>query len=96
MRTLLFFLFALLPSWPLLAADAATDEAITETSDAEPAAAPLSEAEQEAAIAAEIAAAEAAAPSVGATASEPALDNENFVPSVQISEDLSVSFPVDI
>lgn len=96
MHALLLFLFALLPSWPLLAADAATDETVAETADAEPAAAPLSEAEQEAAIAAEIAAAEAAAPSASTTTPEPPLDNENFVPSVQISEDLSVSFPVDI
>jgi len=60
--------------------------------------APLSESELEAAMAAEIAAAEAAAEAAGTTsaASEPLIGNENFVPSIQISEDLSVSFPVDI
>jgi hypothetical protein len=32
----------------------------------------------------------------GATANASPLDGEGFVPSVQISEDLSVSFPTDI
>jgi hypothetical protein len=83
-----FFLLLLLA--PLLhAAEEPANEAPEAT---------LSESEQEAAIAAEIAAAEAAAGNTG-TAASPASNaplDENFVPSVQINEDLSVSFPVDI
>src|SRR5690606_20278520 len=57
----------------------------------------MSESEQEAAMAAEIAAAEAASEEQEDSAAPPeALLDENFVPSIQISEDLSVSFPVDI
>jgi len=93
---LVLVLLALLPASPLIAADAALEDILEEPAQSAAASAPLSAAEQEAAIAAEIAAAEAAAPGTNTAASEPPLDNENFVPSVQISEDLSVSFPVDI
>jgi hypothetical protein len=68
------------------AADAADETA--EESGADDGAAPE---DIDAAMAEEIRAAEAAA------ADAPPVDsNEPFIPSVQISEDLSVSFPVDI
>lgn len=68
---------------PEAAAPEAAEEAPTEDSSAP--------ADIDAAMAEEIREAEEAA----ATA-PPADSNEPFVPSVQISEDLSVSFPVDI
>jgi hypothetical protein len=84
----LLCLLVILLSLPLRAAEpdeAPPAEEETTVADAD------STAEQDAAIAEEIRAAEEAA------ANAPAADpNEPFIPSVQISEDLSVSFPVDI
>lgn len=83
------FLLVLL-SVPLRAAEPEAAPAAEATPAAEETAAP-SESEQDAAIAEEIRAAEEAA------ANAPPPDpNEPFIPTVQISEDLSVSFPVDI
>lgn len=97
MRILLLLLL-LLPGLPLWAADETVEEPVAAAEDNGEPDAPLSEAEQAAAMAAEIAAAEAeaTATSAGSLVEEPPVGNENFVPSVQISEDLSVSFPVDI
>jgi hypothetical protein len=75
---------------PLFAADAPATEQ-KQDADAKPAAAPKSAEEQDAALLDEIRKAEAEA-----GAAPKAASNEAFVPSEKISEDLSVSFPVDI
>jgi hypothetical protein len=67
---------------PVEAAPEAAEDAAGETTPPE---------DVDAALAEEIRAAEEAA-----AAAPPADANEPFVPTVQISEDLSVSFPVDI
>lgn len=89
------WLLTLGASLPLLAAEPSPDAAPTPQTEDTPASTDttdtLSTAERDAALAEEIRAAEAAA----ATAPPPD-SNESFVPSVQVSEDLSVSFPVDI
>lgn len=90
---------ALLGAVPLLAAEPESGQApdpapqAQEPATVQDATAPqdMTPAERDAALAEEIRAAEAAA------ANAPVTDNnESFVPSVQISEDLSVSFPADI
>jgi hypothetical protein len=82
-------------SLPLLAAAAdapATQQKPQAATDAKPAPPEAkSTAERDAALAEEIRKAEADAASAPKAAS-----NETFVPSEKISEDLSVSFPVDI
>lgn len=83
---LTFFIFLALPAF-----GAEESIAVDAEAGAEAGSEPAAPEDIDAAMAEEIRAAEEAA----ATA-EPADPNESFVPTVQISEDLSVSFPIDI
>lgn len=87
-RLVLMFFLLPLSILPVQGAESAPAPAATE---AEAANTPVTPEDIDAALAEEIRVAEEAA------ANAPAADsNEPFIPTVQISEDLSVSFPVDI
>lgn len=90
-RMLPLLLASLLTAGSVHAAEPAEAPAV-ETADADAAA--TTDAERDAALEEEIRAADEAAVSDATPA--PAGRNESFIPTVQISEDLSVSFPVDI
>ena len=84
-------LFALLLAWPLQAAEPVasnTEEAIVSENE--------SGAENEANASTDTDTAASTTAEAGDATVTPAQGDDNFIPSIQISEDLSVSFPTDI